>query len=259
MQLWENTPGLCEEIPQITYYPPETPAGDGAVVIFAGGGYSHRAVHESVGYAEFLAGAGVHAFVVDYRISPHRFPLPLADARQGVRYVRAHAAEYGVDPDKIAVMGSSAGGHLAALTATYTGELDLDGNTELAAVDYRPNAQILCYPVILAPGHPAAHAGSYENLLGCKDTVKEAAVCPANLVTESTPPAFIWHTAEDNGVGVENSYQYATLLRHAGVPVEMHIFPYGWHGLGLAPDHPHVAQWSGLLLNWLRLNKWIGE
>lgn len=259
MQLWDNTPGLCEEIPQITYYKPTAPAGDGAVVIFAGGGYHGRAAHEGPGYANFLAANGVHAFVVDYRVAPHRHPLPLLDARRGVRYVRAYAAEYGIDPNKVAVMGSSAGGHLAALVSTCSEPISYEGVDEMDALSGRPNAQILCYPVILPPADPSSHTGSYCNLLGGRDEEGERMTCPVTHVSEDTPPAFIWHTAEDPGVNVCNSYAYATALRQAGVPVEMHIFPYGHHGLGLAEKAPHVNQWTGLLLNWLRLIGWITE
>lgn len=257
MLLWDSTPGLCEETPQITYYKPTAPAGDGAVVIFPGGGYHHRAEHEGKGYAEFLAAAGVHAFVVDYRVAPHRYPLPQLDARRGVRFVRAHVAQYGIDPEKIAVMGSSAGGHLAAITATSTQPISFEGVDEVDSLSARPNAQILCYPVILPPTDPACHTGSYHNLLGGRDEKGEQVTNPVAHVTTDTPPAFIWHTAADPAVSVCNSYAYATALRQAGVPVEMHIFPYGHHGLGLAQGEPHVSQWSGLLLNWLRLMGWM--
>lgn len=257
MQLWDNTPGLCEEVPEIHYYKPTAPTSEGAVVIFPGGGYHHRAEHEGKGYAEFLAANGVHAFVVDYRVAPHRYPLPLLDARRAVRYVRFHAAEYGLDPEKIAVMGSSAGGHLAALTAASAEPISLEGVDAVDGVSARPNAQILCYPVIVTPDDPACHAGSYDNLLGGRDEKGEQATSPVVHVDEQTPPAFIWHTAADPAVSVGNSYAYAAALRQANVSVEMHIFPYGNHGLGLAKGDPHVAQWSALLLNWLRLIKWI--
>lgn len=257
MQLWDNAPGLCEEIPAIHYYPPAEPAGDGAVVIFPGGAYVGRSLHEGPGYAEFLAAAGVHAFVVDYRVAPHRYPLPQLDARRAVRFVRAHAAEYGIDKNKIAVMGSSAGGHLAASTATCTEPISFEGLDAIDEESFLPNAQILCYPVICPPDNPVSHTGSYQNLLGGRDPKGERTVDPVANVTAATPPAFIWHTAADDGVDVRNSYEYATALRAAGVPVEMHIFPYGPHGMGPAEGDPHVHQWVALLLNWLRLNGWI--
>lgn len=256
--LWQNTPGLCEEIPTITAYVPENKKSDGAVVIFPGGGYTKRAEHEGRGYAEFLQAHGITAFVVEYRVAPHHFPLPLLDARRGVRWVRANADKYGLDKNKIAVMGSSAGGHLAALTSTYLDGIDFEGIDEIDSEDFLPNAQILCYPVICSPNDDGvAHLGSYKNLIGGEDREFERKLDPHRNVSEKTPRAFIWHTAEDTGVNVINSYRYATELRKFDIRVEMHIFPDGRHGLGLAPSIPHTAQWAELLINWLTYIEWI--
>ena len=258
MQLWKNTPGACPEVPEITYYAPTASPSDGAVVIFPGGAYRCRAPHEGKDYAEFLAAAGIHAFVVDYRVNPDHYLLPLLDARRAVRLVRAHAAQYGIDPHKIAVMGSSAGGHLAATVSTYTAPIPHEGLDEIDDHPFLPDATILCYPVICAPDADGIrHVGSYEHLLGGRNPELEPTVDPARNVTDTTPPAFLWHTAEDPAVNVINSYRYATALREHNVSTELHVFPYGHHGLGLAIDRPHVAQWSGLLLNWLRLQGWL--
>lgn len=258
MQLWKETPGMCGEIPVIEEYIPEQKASDMAVVIFPGGAYVGRAPHEGKGYAEFLRDHGICAFVVQYRVSPHRFPLPLLDARRAVRTVRAKAAEYGIDKNKIAVMGSSAGGHLAALTSTYTAPIDFEGLDEIDNEDFLPNAQILCYPVILAPDEEKlAHVGSYQMLLGDKMEEMKHQVAPAELVTEKTPQAFIWHTSDDAGVNSINSCYYAAALRKHNVPYELHILPHGAHGLGLAQNLPHVAQWPGLLLNWFKEIGWM--
>ena len=257
MNLWEKTPGLCEEVPQITPYLPAKRQSDAAVVIFPGGGYAGRAGHEGEGYARFLNEAGIAAFVVDYRVAPHRFPLPLLDARRAVRFVRAKAVEYGVDPNKIAVMGSSAGGHLAALTATYTGTLPEEAADTIDKQDSRPNAQILCYPVICAPnGDGVAHMGSYQNLIGGGNTALEQKADPIQNVTAATPPTFIWHTSDDDCVNVINSYRYATALRGQGIPVEMHILPHGPHGMGLAPGNAYIARWAEWLLRWLSYIGW---
>lgn len=257
MQLWNETPGLCEEIPQITHYAPKIMRSDAAILMFAGGAYCGRAEHEGRGYAEFFAENGINAFVVDYRVRPHYFPLPLLDARRAIRFVRANAEKYGIDPHKIAVMGSSAGGHLAALVSTYTEKIDFEGIDGIDEQDFIPDAQILCYPVIVNPEHEGSHVNSYKFLLGDRNPDFEKAIDPAWNVTKSTPEAFIWHTSDDDGVNVINSYAYASALRRADVAVEMHIFPHGEHGLGLAPNDPHVAQWSGLLLNWLREKNWL--
>ena len=244
-------PGFPSEIPSIIHYAPTEKKSRAAVVIYSGGGYSHRAPHEGHGYAEFLAEFGVSAFVVNYRVAPAVFPDELLDARRGVRFVRANAERFGIDLDKIAVMGSSAGGHLAALASTYREPLVGEGQDAIDGFDPFPNAQILCYPVI-SSDPTVYHSGSYQKLLG--DRFPEAASFdPELLASDQTPPAFIWHTASDPGVNVINSYRYATALRKHNIPCEMHIFPIGSHGLGLAPAHPHIAQWAGLLKNWLIL------
>ena len=256
IQLWENVPGMCEEVPVLEYYPAENKVSDATVVICPGGGYAMRAGHEGKGYAEYFNSIGMDAFVCEYRVSPHRFPLPLLDIRRSIRYVRAHAAEYGVNPEKIAVMGSSAGGHLAALVSTYTAPVEFEGADDLDAVCPLPNASILCYPVIHLPDETnIAHVGSYKNLLG--DDTDYGKYSPNLLVSDTTPTAFLWHTSDDAVVNVINSYLYAKALREHGIRHEMHIFPAGAHGLGLAPNAPHVAQWAGLMRNWLIDMGWL--
>ncbi len=258
LQMWDKVPGRADEIPVLEYYKAENRRSDGCVVIYPGGGYSCRAPHEGKGYAEFFNGIGMDAFVCEYRVTPQFFPLPLLDARRAVRYVRYHAAEYGLDPAKVAVMGSSAGGHLAALVSTYTAPIDFENLDDVDGENPIPNATILCYPVIHYPDETkVAHEGSYVNLLGPDRIGVAAGFSPDLLVSDSTPTAFLWHTSDDDGVNVINSYLYASALRRHGIPHEMHVFPNGPHGLGLAPQHPHVAQWSGLLDNWLHNLGWF--
>ena len=258
--LWEgDVPGKTHlETPRIHYYAAEKRLGRGAVVIFPGGGYSHRAPHEGEGYAEFLNEFGLDAFVVDYRVTnkveKSVFPDPVLDARRAVRFVRANAEKFGIDPDHIAVMGSSAGGHLAAATSTYRMRLEGEGVDAIDDFDYLPNAQILCYPVTGI----ASHRGSYVNLVGDGVDAVAQDYDPTALADEKTPPAFIWHTAADELVDVVGSYQYATKLKSLGVPVEMHIFPFGKHGLGTGTvEHrgvvPHITIWPELLRRWLEL------
>ena len=261
--LWENTPGKCEEVPTITYYKPQNKCLDTAVVIFPGGGYSGRAPHEGEGYALFLAQNGISAFVVDYRVKPHTFPLPLLDARRGVRYVRYYADKFGIDKNKVYVMGSSAGGHLASFTSTYFEPIDFEGADDIDNEDFIPNGQILCYPVISLYDWQISNIGSGDNLLGESYELKNdrqrlvrKQFSPNLLVSEKTPPAFIWHTFEDRGVDVRNSLEYASQLREHSIPTEIHIFPHGPHGLGLTNKSDkldnHVAQWGELLINWLK-------
>ena len=259
IKLWEqDVPGyIGGEIPMLTYYPTENKLGKGTVVICPGGGYCKRAPHEGEGYAKYLNSIGLDAFVVDYRVHPNHFPYPLLDARRAVRYVRENAEKYGIDPNKIAIMGSSAGGHLAALTSTYRGVIDGEGVDALDSVDATPNAQILCYPVIDFNGHN----GSFIHLLGDKLEEMRDSVTPSLIADKDTPPAYIWHTAEDTCVNILNTYDYVKALKKLSVPVELHVYPFGAHGLGLANEGgrtvPHVQSWAPLMQEWLKLMGWI--
>lgn len=255
IQLWNQTPGMCEEVPVLDCYFPEEQTSTTAVVILPGGGYTHRAVHEGKGYAEFLNSHGIPAFVCQYRVAPHRFPLPLLDARRAVRYVRANAESFGVDPEKIYIMGSSAGGHLAALTSTYFEPIELENTDEIDEVSCIPNGQILCYPVIKLLGKKFGHLGSGRNLLGPQQAELGEELSPDLIAGEKTPKAFIWHTFEDPVVNVANSLDYAKKLRTLQIPTELHVYPYGSHGLGLAEGRDRVEEWSGNLIRWLKMNE----
>ena len=252
IKMWEKIPGPSNGVqPALEYYAPAGPARDAAVVIFPGGAYTHLAPHEGKGYAEFLAAAGYHAFVCEYRIDmKNLFPWPLTDARRAVRLVRHNAAEYGIDPHKIAVMGSSAGGHLAAMASTFFGPVDGEDSDETDRESCRPDATICCYGVVAEPFEEWAANWLRTSLLGGSgEHWKDAG--PDLNVTDSTPPAFLWHTSDDPVVNVIHSYRYAEALRKHGVPHEVHVFPKGSHGLGLAGGNPSVGQWGGLMLRWL--------
>ena len=249
IKLWESVPGYIEDLesPVLEYYPAENKTGLGTVIIFPGGGYSHRADHEGKGYAEFLNSLGMDAFVMQYRVAPYRFPIPLLDARRAVRYVRANAEKYGIDPERIAVMGSSAGGHLAAITSTYTEPIEGEGVDELDAVDFMPNAQILCYPVTSFN----SHNGSYKNLFGENYPEMSDKLNPINSATEKAPPAFIWHTETDKVVKMECTLEYAATLHSLNVRCELHVYPTGGHGLGLAKGNAAISRWADDLSFWL--------
>ena len=244
--------GAQTEVPTITVYRPYIKTSNGAILCFAGGAYYARAAHEGVGYAEYFRSLGITAFVVDYRCAPAHFPDQLLDARSAVRFVRAKAEEFGIDKNKICVIGSSAGGNLCSLLSTYRGELENESKTLYANENYLPNGQILCYPVI-STDENITHEGSYRNLLGDLFDEREK-FSPEKIADETTPRAFIWHTAEDGLVNVINSYEYAKKLRLLNIPCELHVFPFGRHGLGLANEEPHVTQWKELLVNWLKIN-----
>lgn len=250
---WDDTFIENEEsaprIPTITAYPAKS---KGAVVVFAGGGYAMRAEHEGKGYAEFLNSIGVTAFVVDYRVAPYKHPAQISDAIRAVRYVRHYADKYGIDKDKIAVMGSSAGGHLAASVSVHYDKKMYDETDVIDKEDCRPNATILCYPVI--DMFEYRHDGSRQCLIGERALHADKEFMSLyKHITMNTPQAFIWHTSSDQAVPVENSLLYADALSKKQVPFEMHIYPIGRHGLGVAPELPHVAQWTTALDNWLKL------
>lgn len=265
IELWEGNAPLYngEANPTFEFYPTQNKRGRGTVVICPGGGYWNLAPYEGKNYAEFLNDCGLDAFVLNYRVASthNKFPSSLLDARRAIRYVRANTEKYGIDPEKIAIMGSSAGGHLAALTSTYKKPIDGEGVDELDKVCPFPNAQILCYPVT----NYESHNGSYNNLLGAEHTEEERlALTPNLLVDDTTPPAFIWHTFEDASVAVASTYDYVTRLKEHNIPTELHVYPYGRHGLGLGnlPERgivPHVQSWAHLLENWLKLFGYIGE
>lgn len=245
---------------QIKGYFPDKKSSDCAVSVLAGGAYMMRTPHSGEKYAEFLAENGITAFVTDYRIKPFEFPYPLLDSRRAIQFIRFHAKEFGIDKSKIAIMGTSAGGHLAALTSTYFKDIPTGCNDEISKEDFIPNAQILCYPVIYLNGE-YSHKDSTENLLSEQKDNLAHRLTPLNLITDKTPPAFIWHSFSDSEVHVFNSIDYFKALKEKSILSELHIFPEGWHGIGLANDDPndkikaHVKEWNQLLLNWL---KYIG-
>lgn len=249
--LWEDS---TENTTKLTHFIPLKGSADSAVLVLPGGAYSGHADYEGEGYAQMFNTFGMHAFVLQYRVAPFRFPAPLSDARRAIRFIRKNAEKFGIKKDKILVIGSSAGGHLAALLCTYNGEIAAN-NDEIDKEDFLPNAQILCYPVI-STEQGVMHTGSYQNLLG-NDYDKRERFAPDKLVSERTPKAFIWHTAEDGAVSVINSYRYAEALARRKIACELHVFPYGPHGMGVSPQDIHVAQWIELLRRWLRLNKFI--
>lgn len=255
LQLWENTPGMCEVIPVLDCYIPDEKSSPIGVVIFPGGGYRKLVEHEGKGFAEFLNRHGIAAFVCQYRVLPHRFPLPLLDARRAIRYVRYHAESFGIDPEQVYVMGSSAGGHLAALTSTYFEPLEGEGADALDEVCCIPNGQILCYPAIKMLGKGVSPLGCGRNLLGDRQAELGEELSPDLIAGEKTPKAFIWQTSDDPVVNVINSLDYARKLRTLQIPTELHIYPYGRHGLGLGKDNVRATEWPENLLRWLKMHE----
>ena len=259
ISLWPTEPVLSRgsqpglDISTITaYFPPVWKVLRKAVVIYPGGAYHHLAEHEGRGYAEYFASNGYHCFVVKHRLGAdkgYHHPVELADAARGMRMVRAAAAELGIRPDCIGVMGSSAGGHLAATVCNLHGQaLKAPDEGGAADVSARPDFAVLCYPVITSDPRYCNRA-SFLNLLGEADFNEEKclALSQEKRVTAQTPPTFLWHTLQDKGVPCENSIVYAQALRAAGVPFELHIYEKGPHGQGLFKGHP----WAEECIRWL--------
>lgn len=246
--------------PTLTPYLPTPGSGTGtAVVVFPGGGYGHLAVdHEGEQVARWLNGLGAAAFVVKYRLGPaYRHPTMLQDAQRAIRLVRSRAAEWGVDPGRVGVIGFSAGGHLASTTGTHF-DADVRGVGDgIDATEARPDFMMLIYPVITMQ-LSYTHRGSRQNLLG-EDPPAALAWELSNetQVTPSTPPTFLVHTTDDAGVPVENSLRFYRALREAGVPVEMHLYETGRHGFGLAPTNPVLSTWANLAEAWMRSHGWL--
>ncbi len=259
--LWpKGAPGALGEDdadkPSITIYPaPSDKASGAAVIVCPGGGYGFLASgHEGKEPAEFLNKLGVTAFVLKYRIAPrYHHPAPIQDAQRALRTVRGRAKEWNVDPHKIGIWGFSAGGHLASTAATHFDDGKADAEDPIEKVSCRPDFAILCYPVITFED-PYCHKGSRENLIGKNPDPKLLeSLCNDKQVTDKTPPTFLFHTNADTGVPPENSVLFYLALRKAKVPVEMHIYEEGMHGVGLAPKDPVLSTWPDRLAAWLKV------
>jgi len=225
-----------------------------AVVVCPGGGYVHLAMdHEGKQVAEWLNHLGISAFVLKYRLGPkYHYPVELWDAQRAIRYVRAHAADFGVEPNRVGIWGFSAGGHLASTAGTHFDPGDPNGADAIDKQSSRPDFMILAYPVITFL-EPHAHLGSLHALLGEKPDPELVRLLSNELqVTPQTPPAFLFHTSDDTVVPVQNSIQFYTALRQAGVPAEMHIYLHGPHGVGLAQHDPVLRTWPDRLADWLK-------
>ncbi len=221
----------------------------GAVIVLPGGGYRMRAEHEGAPIARWVNSLGYHAFVVSYRVAPHRHPAPMQDAQRAIRIVRHRASEWGIDPDAVGIIGFSAGGHLVATVSTQFDTGHTDATDPVLRASCRPDFAILCYPVISFIAE--VHQGCIDNLLGPDtDEASRRAMSAEANVTADTPPSFIWHTVEDQSVPVNHPLVYARALGASGVPYALHVFPNGRHGLGLADGHPAGA-WTTLAATWM--------
>jgi acetyl esterase/lipase len=236
------------------YLAPEGKRNGTAVIICPGGGYVRLAAdHEGRVPAEWFNSLGVSAFILRYRLKEYGHPAPLRDVLRAVRTVRSNAATWGIVPDRIGVMGFSAGGHLAASSGTLFDSPDGRTGAALDSVSARPDFLILVYPVIQL-NTPFAHAGSRQSLLGAAPA--QALVDAMSLdtrVTKDTPPTFLVHGGTDTAVPAENSVSFFLALRRAGVPAEIHVYEKGAHGFGLQPGLGPISDWPARCAEWLKV------
>jgi acetyl esterase/lipase len=264
--LWpDGAPGALgnreTDKPRMYLFLPKKRSTSASILVIPGGAYQHVAIgHEGFQIAEWLNEQGMAAFVLDYRVKPYVYPVEIDDGRRAMRLIRSHADDYGIDPDRIGVWGSSAGGHLAASLGTHCesqAETDAGGSHATPAddsiddVSCKPDFMVLAYPVI-AMEKPVAHSGSRKNLFGPDpDPTLLREYSNQYAVTPSTPPTFIFATTYDPIVPVENSIDFYRALVHAHVPVEMHLFDYANHGCGLCGSILPLRVWPAMLRTWL--------
>jgi acetyl esterase/lipase len=249
------------DIPSVTVYPAPGSKGPApTIVVCPGGGYGGLAAHEAEPIAKWLNTLGITGVVLKYRLGPrYHHPVELQDAQRAIRTVRAKAAEWNIDPKRVGILGFSAGGHLAATASTQFDGGDAKASDPIDRQSSRPDVSVLVYPVITFTD-PHTHAGSRRNLLG-ENPSKELieSMSAEKRVTKETPPAFLFHTADDQAVPVENAILYASALRRHGVPFEMHIYETGRHGVGLATDHPILGTWPARCADWLSTKGFSGK
>ncbi len=261
--LWPNgAPGAVgkaeEDTPAVSVYLPAANPTKTLVVVAPGGGYQHLAMdHEGLQVAQWLNAHGVAAVVLRYRLGPtYHHPIELGDAQRAIRLARAHAAEWGVQPDHVGMWGFSAGGHLASTAGTHYDSGSAAASDAVERQPSRPDFLILAYPVIsFQPG--ILHSGSKKYLLG--DSPNQSLVdllSNERQVTPQTPPTFLFHTADDPVVPVANSIVFFEALQKEQVPAELHIFRHGPHGVGLAQANPELSGWPDLLYHWMHENGW---
>lgn len=247
----------CDDIPTLTVFAPAYDHGNGsAVIVLPGGAYMNLASnHEGRQVADWFTARGFTAFVLQYRLTSHGYvlPVPLLDARRAVQLVRARAGDYHIDPQRIVLLGFSAGGHLAALAATQPVPGNADAEDPLDRVGSRPNYLVLGYPWI------GAIRANTKNLSYCTLYHLEAqceslrlAYSPELFVSKDTPPTFWFHTTDDAVVPVEQGLLFYEALIKANVPAEAHIYAHGPHGFGLGRGNEVWEEWPNALEIWLR-------
>jgi acetyl esterase/lipase len=245
--------------PTLTVYEPAAGTANGTAVIYAaGGGYVRVAVGPNGGeITRWLNSLGISVFVLKYRHADYGHPAPLRDALRAVRVVRSRAMEFGVQSNRIGMLGGSAGAHLTASAGTLFDSPEGRTGAELDQVSARPDFMVLIFPVITMQD-PYAHGASRRGLLGANPTDEVMLRLSVDQqVTSNTPPTFLVHSSEDSTVVVENSLLFYQAMRRAKAPIEMHLYPKGPHGSGMSPSLGPTAEWPKLCESWMRFNGWL--
>lgn len=264
-QLWDKVPGSSTYEPWIEHYSPKKAISDSVLIIVPGSAYKHDpAIPKQEGdrVASYFCEMGINVFCLRYRVKPDYFPLPILDGRRAVRYVRYHSEKFGINKNKVAVMGYSSGGHLTASLFSFHENIDYENMDNIDNESFVPNYQILCYPVIgLNKDNYYIHKTSPDNLLDDKYEEYKERLSVELSRTDIVAPTFIWHNFDDSAVNVVNSLKYAESLKNRGASVEMHIFPEGNHGVGLPVEDTkisnHIKQWVILLTRWLKYHEFM--
>ena len=266
IRLWEEKApaalGAADaDVPTLTPFILDRANASGAAfVVCPGGGYQHLAPHEGAPVAQWFNSLGIDAFVLKYRLGPtYHHPVEMEDVQRAIRLVRARAAEWGIDPHRIGVLGFSAGGHLASTAATHFDAGNPQAADPIDRVSCRPDLAILIYPVI-SMSNVYVHSGSRKNLLGDEpDPALEKFLSNDLQVTSATPPCFLVHGADDHVVPVENSLLFAMACHKNNVPFELHIFEHGPHGFGLGGSDRELSSWPAMARNWLERNGFVAK
>jgi acetyl esterase/lipase len=263
--LWPGrAPGALGDAPEDTptltiYMPPNTAGPMTAVIVAPGGGYRALSMNKEGRIpATYLNSLGIAAFVLKYRLGPkYQHPIELGDIQRAIRTIRSRAAEWHIAPERVGVMGFSAGGHLASTASTQFDKGSASPSDAIDRASSRPDFAILGYPVISLT-EAWTHQGSRTMLLGENANADLARRLSTDTrVTPETPPTFLFHTNADTAVPVENSIHYFLALRKAGVPAEMHIFKDGPHGVGMPMNDTALSEWPKVLANWMRASGFL--